>query len=525
MHSVKRFCILDWLRTQTPLYAPDMKFLLALDQGTTSSRAIVFDAQGEIASMAQSEFTQHFPQPGWVEHDANEIWETQVGAAKEAIEAAGIATSAIAGIGITNQRETVVVWDRRTGEPLAPAIVWQDRRTSDFCAANKEAWETKITERTGLLLDPYFSGTKLKWLLDEVDGARDRARAGELLFGTMETWLIWKLTNGKVHVTDVSNASRTLLMNIGTLEWDTTLLEWLDIPSEMLPKIVGNSEIVGKTTLFGDTIPIAGMAGDQQAALFGQLCIDAGMVKNTYGTGCFLLMQTGDKPVPSKHRLLTTVAWKLGDAPCQYALEGSVFAAGSVVQWLRDGLKLIEKAEDVNALAATESDNGGVYLAPAFSGLGAPHWDPYARGLIAGLTRGSSSGHLARAALESIAFQVDDLITAMKADTGLSLAEVRVDGGASDSDLLMQIQSDLLDCDIVRTSTAETTARGAAFLAGLATGVWKDTDELRALWKEAHRFLPAGKTEEIAKRRKGWTAAVKRSLRWALELAEEGNHG
>jgi len=499
-----------------------MKHILALDQGTTSSRAIVFDGNGEISGKGQSEFTQHFPQSGWVEHDATEIWETQFAAAQTAIEAAGISAADIAGIGITNQRETVVVWDRSSGEPIAPAIVWQDRRTAGFCAEHRDEWEQQVSERTGLRLDPYFSGTKLKWLLDEVPGARARAAAGELAFGTIETWLVWKLTDGQTHVTDVSNASRTLLMNLRSLEWDSTMLEWLDIPRAILPEIVGNSEVVGECDLFGEPIPIAGMAGDQQAALFGQLCFDKGMIKNTYGTGCFLLMQTGDEPVASEQRLLTTVAWKLGGAPCQYALEGSVFTAGSVVQWLRDGLKLIESAEEVNTLALTEEDNGGVYLAPAFTGLGAPHWDPYARGLIAGLTRGSSAGHLARAALESIAFQVDDVVRAMQADTGLDLAEVRVDGGASESDLLMQFQADLLGCEIIRTSIAETTARGAAFLAGLATGVWSDVEELQGLWKETKRFKPDGEADELAKLRRGWKAAVKRSLHWAKEMEDEG---
>lgn len=500
-----------------------MGLILALDQGTTSSRAIVFDGRGEIVGKGQSEFTQHFPRDGWVEHDAVEIWETQLVAARTAIGAAGVGAKEISGIGITNQRETVVVWERATGEPIAPAIVWQDRRTADFCEENRDGWGEEVSRRTGLRLDPYFSGTKLKWLLDETEGARDRARAGELAFGTIETWLVWKLTGGERHVTDVSNASRTLLMGLESLEWDEVMLDWLDIPRELLPEIAGNSEVVGECELFGDAIPIAGMAGDQQAALFGQLCFDEGMIKNTYGTGCFLLMQTGDKPVLSEQRLLTTVAWKLGDAPCQYALEGSVFTAGSVVQWLRDGLRLIETAAEVNALAESEADNGGVYLAPAFTGLGAPHWDPYARGLIAGLTRGSTAGHLARAALESIAFQVDDLVRAMKADTGLELAEVRVDGGASESDLLMQLQSDLLGCEIIRTPIAETTARGAAFLAGLATGVWKDVSELQSLWKEARRFKPGGDAAELAKLRRGWNGAVKRSLNWAKEMEAEAD--
>lgn len=497
-----------------------MKFILALDQGTSSSRAVVFDDRARVMGMGQNEFTQHFPQPGWVEHDATEIWQTQLHAARTAIQESRVSISDIAGIGITNQRETVVVWERNTGKPIAPAIVWQDRRTADFCDANRVGWEDKLRARTGLRLDPYFSGTKLKRLLDEVPGARDRARAGELLFGTIETWLVWNLTGGGHHVSDVSNASRTLLMNLETLEWDGEILDWLDIPREMLPEIVGNSGVIGHCDLFGDSIPIAGMAGDQQAALFGQLGVEPGMVKNTYGTGCFLLMQTGAKRVMSNERLLTTVAWKLGDAPCQYALEGSVFTAGAVIQWLRDGLGLIRKSEDVNALAASVPDNGGVYLAPAFTGLGAPHWDPHARGLIAGLTRGSTSAHVARAALESIAFQVDDVIRAMEADTGMKLAEVRVDGGASESDLLMQFQSDLLDCEIIRAANSETTALGAAFLAGLATGVWKDLAELQSLRTDARRFKPAGDAAEMAKLRRGWNGAVKRSLNWAREMED-----
>ena len=495
-----------------------MRYVLALDQGTTSSRAIVFDARGDICGSGQHEFTQYFPSPGWVEHDAEEIWTTQLDAAKAAIAEAGIRADEIAGIGITNQRETSVVWDRETGEPVAPAIVWQDRRTADFCEANREGWEQKVRERTGLRLDPYFSGTKLAWLLDEVDGVRDRAERGELAFGTIETWLVWKLTGGSSHVTDVSNASRTLLMDIESLEWDGELLDWLRIPHSLLPEIVGNSEIVGSCGVFGEEIPIAGMAGDQQAALFGQMCFAEGMIKNTYGTGCFLLMQTGQERVLSDH-LLTTVAWRIGEQPCQYAVEGSIFTAGSVVQWLRDGLKLIEKSSDVNELAASEPDNGGVYLAPAFTGLGAPHWDPYARGVVAGLTRGSTGGHLARAALESIAYQVDDVVSVMREETGLEVAEMRVDGGASESDLLMQFQSDLLECEIIRTPIAETTARGAAFLAGLATGVWSGLDELESLWTEARRFVPAGAPAELAALRRGWQGAVKRSLHWAQEMA------
>jgi len=497
-----------------------MRRILALDQGTTSSRAIVFGDKGEILGKGQLEFTQHFPQPGWVEHDAEEIWQTQLQSVGDALRDADCSASQIDAIGITNQRETVVLWDRTSGEAVAPAIVWQDRRTADFCERHRDEWEPKIHERTGLLLDPYFSGTKLKWLLDEVPDAGERAARGELAFGTIESWLVWKLTNGAVHVSDVSNASRTLLMNLRSLAWDDDLLDWLEIPREVLPRIVGNSEIIGQTDpeVVGAAIPIAGMAGDQQAALFGQLCVEEGMVKNTYGTGCFLLMQTGAKPVLSNQRLLTTVAWKLGDASCQYALEGSVFTAGSVVQWLRDGLGIIENSADVNALAAQVPDNGGVYLAPAFTGLGAPHWDPYARGVVTGLTRGSTSAHLARAALESIAYQVDDLVRAMRADTGLELAEVRVDGGASQSDLLMQFQSDLLGCAISRSSIAETTALGAAFLAGLATGVWDGIADLRDLWKQERRFEPSGDRAQIAALRRGWNAAVKRSFGWAQEI-------
>jgi len=500
-----------------------MNRVLSLDQGTTSSRAIVFGEDARILGKGQHEFTQHFPQSGWVEHDAEEIWETQLQSLKEALEDAACEASDIDAIGITNQRETVVLWDRETGEPVAPAIVWQDRRTADFCEQNAEAWGTKIHEKTGLRLDPYFSGTKLKWLLDEVLGVRDRAEKGELAFGTMETWLVWKLTAGTVHVTDVSNASRTLLMNLNSLEWDEEMLDWLGVPRAVLPEIVGNSEMVGTTNVgvVGAEIPISGMAGDQQAALFGQLCLEKGMVKNTYGTGCFLLMQTGAEPVLSEQRLLTTVAWKLGDAPCQYALEGSVFVAGSVVQWLRDGLGIIKESADVNALAEQVEDNGGVYLAPAFTGLGAPHWDPYARGVMAGLTRGSTAAHIARAALESIAYQVDDLVTAMRADTGLDLADVRVDGGASRSDLLMQFQSDLLDCTITRSAIAETTALGAAFLAGLAVGGWESTDELEALWQSERQFTPGGDAKQIEAHRRGWNAAVKRSLRWAREVESD----
>jgi glycerol kinase len=499
-----------------------MPRILAIDQGTTSSRAIVFDENAAVLGTGQYEFTQHYPLPGWVEHDAEEIWRTQWQSIEDALKAAGCVAKDIDAIGITNQRETVVVWDRESGEPIAPAIVWQDRRTADFCAKHREEKEPLVRERTGLLLDPYFSGTKLKWLLDHVPMARERAEHGELAFGTIESWLVWKLTGGESHITDASNASRTLLMNLHSIEWDDDLCDWLDIPRSLLPKIVTNSGIVAHThaNVFGASVPISGMAGDQQSALFGQLCVDKGMIKNTYGTGCFLLMQTGTEPVFSDNRLLSTVAWKIGDT-CNYALEGSVFTAGAVIQWLRDGLGIIRKSADVDTLAASVEDNGGVYLAPAFTGLGAPHWDPYARGLIAGLTRGSTAAHIARAALESIAFQVGDLIAAMKADTDLPLAEVRVDGGASRSDLLMQFQSDLLDCDIVRSNTAETTARGAAFLAGLGTGIWKNIDTLRDLWQEQDRFQPKGDAEQLNVLKKGWREAIKRSQNWAKDIEND----
>lgn len=499
-----------------------MPRILAIDQGTTSSRAIVFDEKAAILGAGQYEFTQHFPQPGWVEHDAEEIWRTQWQSIQDALKAADCTACDIDAVGITNQRETLVVWDRESGEPIAPAIVWQDRRTADFCAAHREEKEAMVRERTGLLLDPYFSGTKLKWLLDHVSGARDRAERGELAFGTIETWLVWKLTGGASHISDASNASRTLLMNLRSLEWDDEMCGWLEIPRTLLPEIVTNSGQLAQTDakVFGASVPISGMAGDQQAALFGQLCIDQGMIKNTYGTGCFLLMHTGTEPVSSENRLLSTVAWKIGDN-CRYALEGSVFTAGAVIQWLRDGLGIIKESQDVDALASSVEDNGGVFLAPAFTGLGAPHWDPYARGLIAGLTRGSTAAHIARAALESIAFQAGDLIAAMKADTGLPLAEVRVDGGASRSDFLMQFQSDLLNCDIVRTNTAETTARGAAFLAGLGTGIWKDMEALRELWQEQDRFQPKGDAEHLTVLKKGWRETIKRSQNWARDIESE----
>ncbi len=497
-----------------------MKRILALDQGTTSSRAIVFGPSAEVLGVGQREFTQHFPRPGWVEHDPEEIWETQLASLRAAVVAAGVGMDEIDAIGIANQRETAILWDRASGEPVAPAIVWQDRRTAGFCEAQRERWQEGVHAKTGLLIDPYFSGSKLRWMLDELPGVRVRAERGELAFGTVESWLVWKLTGGRVHVTDLSNASRTLMMDLRSRRWDEGLLAWLNVPRGVLPEIVGNSEVIAMTdaAVVGAELPIAGLAGDQQAALFGQLCVDEGMVKTTYGTGCFLLMNTGEEPVMSSNRLLTTVAWQIGGAPCQYALEGSVFTAGSAVQWLRDGLGLIGDAAGVNALAASVEDNGGVYLAPAFAGLGAPHWDPHARGVIAGLTRGSTAGHLARAVLEGIAFQVDDVVRAMRADTGLALGEVRVDGAASASDLLMQVQSDLLGCTITRSAVAETTAMGAAFFAGLAVGVWSEVDELRAIWRGAERFEPSGDAEKVKALRRGWQSVVQRSLGWASEV-------
>ena len=494
-----------------------MPFILALDQGTTSSRAIVFDHHGLIRAVAQREFEQIFPRPGWVEHDAEEIWATQLAVAREAIEEAGLSADDVAAIGITNQRETTVVWDRETGWPIHHAIVWQDRRTSDFCGALKaEGHEALFRERTGLVLDPYFSGTKVRWLLDHVEGARAKAAAGELAFGTIDAWLVWNLTGGRVHVTDPSNASRTLLFNIHTGDWDDDLLGILDVPRSLLPDVRPSSEVYGETAegLFDAAIPIAGIAGDQQAALFGQLCTKPGMVKNTYGTGCFMLMNTGTEAVPSKNNLLTTVAWAR-EGRTEYALEGSIFIAGAVVQWLRDGLGLIDSASEVEALAASVPDNGGVYLVPAFAGLGAPHWDPYARGAILGLTRGTTAAHLARAALEGIAFQVADVLEAMEADAGIRLAELRVDGGASKNDLLLQFQADLLRVPVVRPKVLETTALGAAYLAGLAVGFWDGLDDLAEQWVEDRRFLPAMPEAEVRRLREGWKKALERAKGWA----------
>jgi glycerol kinase len=490
------------------------KFILALDQGTTSSRALVFDRHGRVRGAAQQEFPQHFPRPGWVEHDPADLWETTRRTALAAVAEANLTAGDLAAIGLTNQRETTLLWDRRTGRPLAPAIVWQDRRTAGLCAAlQRRGLEPRFRARTGLVLDPYFSGTKLAWLLDHVPGARRRAVRGELAFGTVDTWLLWKLTGGKVHATDVSNASRTLLLNLRTGEWDDELLRLLRIPRAVLPAVQASSGVFGHVTgipaLRG--VPISGVAGDQQAALFGQACFRPGMAKNTYGTGCFLLLHTGRKPVVSRHQLLTTIAWRLGpDGPLEYALEGSVFVGGAVVQWLRDGLGLIAKSAEIEALAARAPDNGGVYLVPAFTGLGAPHWDASARGANTGLTRGTTAAHLARAALESIAYQSADLLRAMEADCGGKLRELRVDGGATVNNALMQFQADLLRVPVVRPRTTETTALGVAYLAGLAVGFWKDRAEIARLWQANRTFraqTPAATSRQLLA---GWHRAVDR---------------
>lgn len=494
------------------------RFILALDQGTTSSRAIVFDQAGDIVAKAQQEFEQIFPKSGWVEHDADEIWDTQLKVACKAIESAGIKVSDIKGIGITNQRETVVIWDRETGKPIANAIVWQDRRTAEFCTGLSEAGHAeKIQKTTGLVIDAYFSGSKIKWLLDHVDGARDRAEKGELAFGTIDSWLVWNLTGGREHLTDVTNACRTMLFNIHTLEWDDEMLKLLDIPRSILPEVRSSSEVYASTdsSLFDDTeIPIAGIAGDQHAALFGQACHSAGMAKNTYGTGCFMLMNTGTEPVPSKNKLLTTVAWQI-DGVTEYALEGSVFIAGAVVQWLRDQLGIINQSEEIENLAASVTDSDGVYFVPAFAGLGAPHWDGYARGIVIGLSRGTGKAHLARAALDAIALQTYDLLDAMSDDSGIDLTELRVDGGASENDLLMQLQADLLGVPVVRSTVSETTALGAAYLAGLAVGVWKSRKEIAENWAEEKRYEPQGDRDEIEKHVAKWREAVERSKGWA----------
>ncbi|GAB3014261.1 glycerol kinase GlpK [Niabella terrae] len=493
------------------------KYILSFDAGTTSSRAIVFDKNGNIIAVAQKEFQQIFPQPGWVEHDANEIWSTQIGVAAEAIVKAGITAADIAGIGITNQRETVVVWDRATSQPVYNAIVWQDRRTSDYCDQLKKDGSAQIIkEKTGLVTDAYFSGTKIRWILENVPGAREKAEKGELCFGTVDTWLLWKLTNGKVHATDVSNASRTMIYNIHQLEWDQELLQMMQIPASILPEVRSSSEVYGHTQqlLTSIEIPVCGIAGDQQAALFGQMCTGEGMVKNTYGTGCFMLMNTGAKPVTSKNNLLTTIAWKINEQ-VHYALEGSVFIAGAVVQWLRDGLKLIQKSADVEALTATEKDNGGVYMVPAFTGLGAPYWNQHARGIIVGLTRGSTDGHIARAAVESIAYQTMDVLKAMEADAGIKIAEVRVDGGATINDYLMQFQANILDTRVIRPTITETTALGAAYLAGLAVGFWKDMEEIKAYWKKEKTFDPYMEPAVRTSLQANWKRAVRAAEAWA----------
>jgi glycerol kinase len=492
-------------------------YILALDQGTTSSRSMLFDKQGNIISVAQKEFKQIFPQPGWVEHDANEIWSTQFGTMAEAVAKAHINMKQVAGIGITNQRETTVLWDKKTSQPIYHAIVWQDRRTAAYCDELKAANHAgTIQQKTGLIIDAYFSATKLKWILDNVAGARAKAENGELAFGTIDSWLTWKLTNGEVHVTDVSNASRTMLFNIHSLQWDEELLKLFTIPASVLPEVKPSSKIYGVTgNIIPDSrVPIAGIAGDQQAALFGQLCTQPGMVKNTYGTGCFMLMNTGEKAITSKNNLLTTIAWQI-DGKTEYALEGSVFIAGAVVQWLRDELKIIRSSAEVEKLAGQVEDTGGVYLVPAFAGLGAPHWNQYARGTIFGLTRGSSNAHIARAALDSIAYQTYDVLKAMEADSGISIAELRVDGGATVNNQLMQFQSDILNTKVVRPKVTETTALGAAYLAGLAIGYWKNVEEIQQQWQVDKSFSPVmdeGKRNELVK---GWQRAVKASIAWA----------
>jgi glycerol kinase len=492
----------------------EKKYILALDQGTTSSRAIVFDHNGQICSVAQKEFTQYFPKPGWVEHDANEIWSSQASVVAEAIAQIDINGKDIAAIGITNQRETTIVWDVDTEEPIYHAIVWQDRRTAEYCDKLKaEGLVDKIREKTGLIIDPYFSGTKIKWILDNVPGARKRAEMGKLRFGNVNTWLIWRLTRGEKHITDVTNASRTMLFNINTLKWDDDLLKLLDIPRSMMPEVTSCSEVMAhtKTTIFAHEVPIAGVAGDQQAALFGQMCVEPGAIKNTYGTGCFVMLNIGDKPILSKNGLLTTVAWQIGNQVA-YAFEGSIYVGGSVVQWLRDGLGFIKSSSEVEELASQVPDSGGVYFVPALTGLGAPYWDPYARGLICGVTRGTTRAHIARAALDGIAFQTYDIAQAMAKDINAPLTELKVDGGASRNNLLMQFQANILGINVVRPKITETTALGAAYLAGLAVGYWKDIDELKAQWQVERTFEPVPENDEIKAAKAGWADAVQRTL-------------
>lgn len=492
------------------------KFILSLDQGTTSSRAIIFDRNGLPVATVQKEFTQIYQKPGWVEHDAEEIWSTQVGVAHEVITKAGLTSADIAAIGITNQRETTVVWNRTTGKPIYNAIVWQDRRTAGFCDQLKSEGKSRIIlEKTGLIIDAYFSATKVRWILDNVKGARKMAEDGQLAFGTIDSWLVWNLTRGGLHITDVSNASRTMLLNINTLEWDEELLEIFNIPASMLPEVRSSSEVYGKSSgQFVTEIPIAGIAGDQQAALFGQMCIEPGMVKNTYGTGCFMMMNIGPKPIESKNQLLTTIAWRIGNET-QYALEGSIFIAGAVVQWLRDGLGVINKSEEVEELATSVNDSDGVYFVPAFAGLGAPHWNQHARGTMVGITRGSTSAHIARAAIESIAYQTLEVLLAMQYDSGIDIRELRVDGGATVNNQLMQFQSDLLQTKVVRPEITETTALGAAYLAGLAVKYWSDINEIKHQWQIDRVFSPQIKSEETILLVKGWHRALKAAKAWA----------
>ncbi len=495
------------------------QYILALDQGTTSSRAIIFDRKGSIVSQAQAEFQQIYPKAGWVEHDGNEIWSTQASTVAEAIAKAGLNGNNLAGIGITNQRETTLIWDRETGKPVYNAIVWQDRRTSEFCDQLKEDGHLEmIKNKTGLMIDSYFSATKIKWILDNVEGVRKRAENGELAFGTMDTWLVWKFTRGDLHVTDATNASRTMLYNIKEGQWDDDIIDLLDIPKSLLPEVKQSSEVYGhtRTTIFSSKIPIGGIAGDQQAALFGQRCIESGMVKNTYGTGCFLIMNTGDKAIKSENNLLTTIAWEI-DGKVQYALEGSIFIGGAIVQWLRDELGLIKESVIVEALAKTVPDNDGVYIVPAFAGLGAPHWNQHARGTIVGMTRGTNSGHFARAALEAIAYQTRDVLKAMEADSGIEIRELRVDGGATENDLLMQFQSDILDAPVIRPQILETTALGAAYLAGLAVGYWESQEEINEQWREDNRFEPQMDPKEVDKLLGGWNRALNAVGAWSKD--------
>lgn len=490
------------------------KYILALDQGTSSSRAIVFDDLGHIVSSSQKEFTQIFPRPGWVEHNPMEIWSSQASVIAEAITSIDINGENIAAIGITNQRETTVVWDAETGEPVYNAIVWQDRRTSELCdALKKDGRVDLIRSKTGLIIDAYFSATKILWILENVPGARQRAEEGKLRFGTVDSWLIWMLTRGEVHVTDVSNASRTMLFNIHTLEWDKELLGLFGIPESMMPQVKSSSEIYGytKTTIFAHEVPIAGIAGDQQAALFGQMCTEPGSVKNTYGTGCFLLMNSGERPIMSSNNLLTTIAWKIGDT-VNYALEGSIFVAGSAVQWLRDGLGIIRSSSEIEALACSVPDNGGVFFVPALTGLGAPYWDQYAKGGIYGISRGTTAAHIARATLEGIAFQTMDIVKAMQKDAGISLKELKVDGGAACNNLLMQFQADILGTTVIRPKVTETTALGAAYLAGLATGYWQSIDHIKSQWEAETRFSPLALPEKVDELKEGWAEAVRRTL-------------